>query len=222
MRKEVPPEAIESEAPECGTHLSRSSVLQGRKWMRAWAVVSGVVRTSCGFHRLPPPGSLTVSVVDTCGVVGREEGALDARCQQQERVDDSREDGMHPTAACSRLWLTDRHQPTKKHASHKSCIDRPSNARIHGLYSCRGCSGDCGGGGRERVFSLFLQTNTNRKLNRQVRALVAAENRAREEATVCAVYREALARELEGVFSGDGSLAGSSSCSGLFGERNFN
>ncbi|CAM9934440.1 unnamed protein product, partial [Laminaria digitata] len=37
----------------------------------------------------------------------------------------------------------------------------------------------------------------------QVRALVAAENRAREEATVCAVYREALARELEGVFSGD-------------------
>ena len=37
----------------------------------------------------------------------------------------------------------------------------------------------------------------------QVRALVAAENRAREEATVCAVYREALATELEGVFSGD-------------------
>eukprot|EP00903_Cladosiphon_okamuranus_P015598 g14403.t1 len=45
----------------------------------------------------------------------------------------------------------------------------------------------------------------------QVRALVAAENRAREEATVCAVYREALARELEGVFSTDSSLAGSSS-----------
>lgn len=37
---------------------------------------------------------------------------------------------------------------------------------------------------------------------RRVRALAAAENRAREEATVCAVYREALARELEGVFTG--------------------
>lgn len=52
----------------------------------------------------------------------------------------------------------------------------------------------------------------------KVRALVAAENRAREEATVCAVYREALARELEGVFSADRSLAGSSSHSELFGE----
>lgn len=52
----------------------------------------------------------------------------------------------------------------------------------------------------------------------KVRALVSAENRAREEATVCAVYREALARELEGVFSTDGSLAGSSSYPELFGE----
>lgn len=53
----------------------------------------------------------------------------------------------------------------------------------------------------------------------KVRALVAAENRAREEATVCAVYREALAKELEGVFSTDSSLAGSSSHSELFGEK---
>lgn len=71
------------------------------------------------------------------------------------------------------------------------------------------------------LHQILLETNTKPKSNRQVRALVAAENRAREEATVCAVYREALARELEGVFSGDGSLAGSSSCSGLFGERSL-
>lgn len=51
----------------------------------------------------------------------------------------------------------------------------------------------------------------------KVRALVVAENRAREEATVCAVYREALALEIDGVFSGDRSLAGSSFFSGLYG-----
>lgn len=47
---------------------------------------------------------------------------------------------------------------------------------------------------------------------------MAAENRAREEATVCAVYREALALEIDGVFSGDRSLSGSSFFSGLYGE----
>lgn len=57
-----------------------------------------------------------------------------------------------------------------------------------------------------------------RRHRMKVRALVAAENRAREEATVCAVYREALARELEGIFSTDSSLAGSSSQS-EFGEH---
>lgn len=36
---------------------------------------------------------------------------------------------------------------------------------------------------------------------------MSAENRAREEATVCAVYREALANELEGVFMATGALA---------------
>lgn len=51
----------------------------------------------------------------------------------------------------------------------------------------------------------------------QVRALVAAENRAKEEATVCAVYQEALARELEGVFSGDSSSTGAFTGSGPFG-----
>ncbi|CAM9798826.1 unnamed protein product [Ectocarpus sp. 4 AP-2014] len=62
-----------------------------------------------------------------------------------------------------------------------------------------------------------LPTLPSRDWLRQVRALVAAENRAREEATVCAVYREALALEIDGVFSGDRSLSGSSFFSGLYG-----
>lgn len=63
----------------------------------------------------------------------------------------------------------------------------------------------------------MVGTETTSK-NPQVRALVAAENRAKDEATVCAVYQEALARELEGVFSGDSSSAGALPGSGLFGE----
>lgn len=47
---------------------------------------------------------------------------------------------------------------------------------------------------------------------------MAAENRATEEATVCAVYQEALARELEGIFSGDSCSSGTIPGSGLFGE----
>ncbi|CAN0224169.1 unnamed protein product [Ectocarpus sp. 12 AP-2014] len=62
-----------------------------------------------------------------------------------------------------------------------------------------------------------LPTLPSRDWLRQVRALVAAENRAREEATVCAVYREALALEIDGLFSGDRSLSGPSFFSGLYG-----
>lgn len=51
---------------------------------------------------------------------------------------------------------------------------------------------------------------------RRMRALVGAENRAREEATVCGVYREALARELEGVFAGDQNGVGTRAVRGKY------